>query len=594
MDTRKEALFTDFAVCTPKIHLSETRELFKWNVVPYETAGRKGNMLTSMLEGRPQPVSFDPALAGWYKIFVGQGPQNTNVNLQLKDDGTYTTIGWSTAAVPHLTVEEIYWKAADMTGQRVTISKLRGGLPQTAAIAWLRFVPMDDAEVAAAKADTARRDTKRVYATHDMHGMLLISDPADADDWRALMQGYEQSDVEWLSMENVIFFDGDTTTENENNFAYPRACDELVQKSLKKKMKPEVLRDLCAYTRGMGIKPCLSIRMGAWGIEYPFDQMYFANKFFEANKHLRCVDRDGTPIDALSYIYPEVQEYMLGQFETMADLDCDAVEMILSRGIPYVLFEQPFVDLFMARHGGEDPRYLPLDEPRVVALHCEVMTGFVRKLRARVDKKVGVHARVLTSLYDSRLAGIDAAQWAKEGLVTAIISYPQVFREVLEGDVWQEGAEKRLLDLDKYHKHALESPKSIILRRSDDIKVVQIPDSKGMPQGPDGQKERIAQFMELEKLYGVKVYIEIMPRRMSPIEYRDRALEIYAAGGERISLWDTYNRVPIRTEWSMMRRLGHKEELASYGSGEGEFYSRHRVLRIGDKDVSRYLPIWGG
>jgi len=113
-------------------------------------------------------------------------------------------------------------------------------------------------------------------------------------------------------------------------------------------------------------------------------------------------------------------------------------------------------------------------------------------------------------------------------------------------------------------------------------------------QGPKDQAERVGQFMALEKLYGVKVYIDIMPRWMPATEYRDRAMELYNAGCNGISLWDTYGRVPVRAEWSMLRRLGHKDELASYGSGEGEFYSRHRIVNIGGKDVSRYLPIWGG
>ena len=44
----------------------------------------------------------------------------------------------------------------------------------------------------------------------------------------------------------------------------------------------------------------------------------------------------------------------------------------------------------------------------------------------------------------------------------------------------------------------------------------------------------------------------------------------------------------------MMRRLGHKDELPGYGSGEGEFFRGTRLMKIGGKDVSRYKPAWGG
>ena len=81
---------------------------------------------------------------------------------------------------------------------------------------------------------------------------------------------------------------------------------------------------------------------------------------------------------------------------------------------------------------------------------------------------------------------------------------------------------------------------------------------------------------------------------MSTEEYRDRALELYGCGAERISLWDTYNRAPRKRPWTMISRLGHKQELASYDSGEGTLYSVQRILKVAGKDISRYLPAWGG
>jgi len=52
--------------------------------------------------------------------------------------------------------------------------------------------------------------------------------------------------------------------------------------------------------------------------------------------------------------------------------------------------------------------------------------------------------------------------------------------------------------------------------------------------------------------------------------------------------------VPHRILWTMMRRAGHRDELASYPSGEGELYSYHRITKYSDMDVSRYAPAWGG
>ena len=120
------------------------------------------------------------------------------------------------------------------------------------------------------------------------------------------------------------------------------------------------------------------------------------------------------------------------------------------------------------------------------------------------------------------------------------------------------------------------------------------PDSKGVLRGAANQKERIAEFMELEKRYGMKVYIEIMPRNLRPEQIRAKALEIYEAGGEHIGLWDTYGRASRKAEWSMWSRIGHKEELAELDNGEGSLYRPVRLLRIDGRSVRSYRPIWGG
>ena len=599
MSERKEVLFTNLGeICEPAKNISKIREFYKWVSVPYETKDIKGNMLLSLQKGRPEDVRLNPGLTGWYRIMVGHYSCNQYISLKLTSDKGFAYVAPGNAgSYGSHSIEEVYWKAADMTGESVVIHKHVKSDPYNAAIAWMRFVPMDDAEVAAFQADQARKDTKRIYATHDMHGQLIIGSPQSMDDWTVIVQNYEQSDVEWFSMENCFIYEGDASTGNPDNMTYPRQCDETIQHVIRDSYTPEALAHLVQYGHDMGLKMCGSTRMGAWGIECPYDQMYFVNKFMENNKEkCRCVDRDGSPIDALSYIYPEVRSYMIGQFIKMAKQGFDAVEMIFSRGVPYVLFEQPFVDRFMEKYG-EDPRYLALDEPRVTDLRCEVLTEFVKELREALDeaipeRKVGIHARCNFSLYDSRHIAVDVEEWAKQGLITAIISYPQRIREVLEGDLWQDEAHTKL-DLDKYYEYVRGERSSI--RHSGDVDFVEPwPDSRGVLKGPKDQKERVQEFMEIEKKYGVTVYLEIMPRFMSTAEYRRRAMELYELGAEHLSFWDTYNRVPNRVQWSMISRLGHKEELKDFTDGNGELYSYRRIMKIGGKDVSRYLPAWGG
>ena len=602
MDNRTEVVLSDLGrLCTPQEHIAPVREIGKWCATPYETNAYSGTMLVAAMESCVKPVTLDPQLTGWYRIFVGlqnDGEQRMeNLNLALSDDHVpmHFTNSALTPIYARHAVQETYWRAADLTGLTIEISSYAVQLG-VMGLAWFRFVPMDEAEVAAFQRDQARTDTKRIYATNDMHGMLCLYGLEGPEEWLSVVKDYAESDVEWFSMENISIFDGVPATGDLNTLAFGYPYDRRVQDGIGGKyFNMDMLRRVTEFGKGMGIKMCVSMRMGAWGIEFPDDQGYFDNRFKLDHPELRCIDRNGDPIDALSYVYPEVREYILDRFEAMAKTGCDAVEMIYNRGVPYVLFEQPFVDRFKAEYG-EDPRYLPLDDERVTSLRCAYMTEFVRELRARLDAVrpgIGLHARVQYSVYDARHVALDLETWCREQLITAIISYPQRIRETLNGDVWQDETHRKL-DLDKYTKHLRDVQESIIYRRQDFNTLPPMADSRGVLRGPKDQQERVDEFMRLEKEYGVTVYLEIMPRTMSTEAYRDRALELYDCGCEHISLWDTYNRVIRKVDWTMLRRLGHKEELRSYDSGEGTWYRLCRTMRIGGRDVSRYLPAWGG
>lgn len=604
METRKEVIFSELgSQCQPAEHISEQRERYKWNSVYFETPKVKGHFLASLGNGTPQNVTLDPKLTGWYRIFVAQpalwsSGQQSDLLLKLDNAPAFEHFSHTGQTLFSLhRIQEAHWCCADMTGRSIVIGKEKYGKGMDAALAWLRFVPMDEAEVEAFLADQARTDTKNIYATNDMHGMLCKFGYQNIDGWRSVVQDYVQSDVEWLSIENIRVFDGELETGDPDNFTFPRLVDERVQRMLKNSFTLDMVRQLVVFGHEKGLKMCGSVRMGCWGMEYPFDNMSFHNKFAKEHPEFRCVDRDGSAVFAQSFMYTETQDYIIGRLVEVAEQGMDAVELLAVRGVPYILFEQPFVDLFMARYG-EDPRPLPLDDERVVELKCEVLTGFIRRLRQRLDEicgkgKVRLHLRGMYCLYDNRLVGLDVEKLAAEGLIDAFICYPQRIREQLEGDIWQDESHTKL-DIDKLHDYAINAEKSIMYRKSDLYDAPPMADSRGVLQGPAGEKERVEEIAALENKYGVQVYFEVLPRLMPCADFRDRAAELYSYGAKRLSLWDTYDRVPRRILWTMMRRAGHREELASYPSGEGELYSYHRITKYADMDVSRYAPAWGG
>jgi hypothetical protein len=46
--------------------------------------------------------------------------------------------------------------------------------------------------------------------------------------------------------------------------------------------------------------------------------------------------------------------------------------------------------------------------------------------------------------------------------------------------------------------------------------------------------------------------------------------------------------------WTTVSRIGHKDELRTMNTGEGEQYRLLRISKIGACDISRYNPMWGG
>jgi hypothetical protein len=167
------------------------------------------------------------------------------------------------------------------------------------------------------------------------------------------------------------------------------------------------------------------------------------------------------------------------------------------------------------------------------------MTEFMRKVRKELDRyckenkikpmKISVHG--LNDGETNMFFGLDIAQWAKEGLVDEVIAYP-----------WNDGK----MDVDYY--------------------------------------------VNAVKGTGCRLYVEMMPRQMSPEDYRKKAMELYEKGLYGLSFWDTNARHPKLKQWSMITRLGHKDDLKNITDGNGTLYRVIPLKKIGGYKVDKYTP----
>ena len=576
----------------PKDAMSPYGLRTKWRVTPYSNDTVDGNMLSS-LDGDPPDLTFDPKLYGWYKIYL-HIPGTSKISLKLSSDRAFRMANSDYGSPFYM--ERVYWRSADMSGQSLILSRSVFALETKCYLSAVEFVPMTDEEVEEWKREEARTDTKRIYASDDMHNRVFEMNQPNYEDWLALVDFYEHSDVEWLSLEQIRTFVCDRLpSENVDDFAFLRKGDKKVQKEFFGLDYDRVLREVVSYGHEKGLKMSISLRMGAWGMAFPYDQYYFDCDFMVNHPELRTIDRNGEEVYALSYAYPEVQRFLVDELLNMARSGCDAVTLIAHRGIPYVLFEKPVADRFYELYG-EYPYEYPLDDPRLNKLHCDIMIEFFRMLRSELDSefgkgKVEIHLRGMFSLYDCKMIGLDLERLAAEGLLDAAVCHPQRHYDRLDGDVWQEGEDYKI-DLEKYTADARARCLGLCAHSGVNGFEPAYKNYRGELCGPETKEQWVDEWMSLEKNYGTKVYFDILPRVTPWEELRKRVVELYSLGAERFAMWDTYCRAQNTRYWIVGSKVGHKDEIADMSFvGESKLM---RVRKIGEPDVSRYNPLWGG
>jgi hypothetical protein len=146
---------------------------------------------------------------------------------------------------------------------------------------------------------------------------------------------------------------------------------------------------------------------------------------------LWCVDETGRPVPHLSLAQAEVQDRMIAILGEIAEnYDIDGLQFFFARGVPFVLFEPPFVERFEAKHG-RDPRTLPLDDRRVWAMRGDFMIEFLRKLRGRLDeigkrrrRRFDIAMTVMNRIETCAYFGQDLPRMIGERLVDMLVPFP--------------------------------------------------------------------------------------------------------------------------------------------------------------------------
>jgi len=575
---------TDLARCEPPSAVGRDAQLGRWHTVPYESEEFAGEMLAAGPETVAPEATYPLRLSGWHAISIGIHPTSQSEGdfhqalLKLSGDRAYTTLTWPPTGghFGRTHLHEIYWKTADLTGQRIAFRQLAIRVspgPEPGAlrcgpvrIAYIKLIPLNEQEVATLLADRHDSATRRLFAYNDVRGWMQDYRPTTEEEVRRQLEPYRDTDfarVYWeAALGDVTQYPSDVgrNTGMTRVDDYARVYDRLKVESWESfdRQGIDPFRVAVDYAHVLGLEFHACYRAGGWGYPVGINRRY--DHFYREHPELRCKDRNGQDVPRVSYAFPETQDLVVGILrEVVAKYPVDGVCMEFNRRPPYLWYEHPLVEKFTELHG-DDPRELPADEPRWLAYRATVLTEFMRRLRDEVEeaaqaggrpKRPGITALVLGVPEENRRYGLDVQTWAREGLIDTLIPY--------------SGAPLAL------------------------------PSAEDTWEGP----EQIAPFVAAVQGTQCRLVMNVMPYQMSPEAYRRMAAMLYDAGAEDLFFWGSgavnihnprVGRADFWPAWNALRRLGHREEIEAWmRAGEPTLDAPHIALRTLDGWNMRFV-----
>jgi len=544
---------SDMSNCIPKHALSRRRKKYHWQLIDYEAeGGLEGVLLNAGPETDAPDIVFPLNLSGWHSIYVGIWGRKLGeeldfkVKVRLKDDPCFVT--FTREKPSYSTIEEGFWKHADLTGQHLVIGQQKSGYTASASLAYVRLTSLSDEEVERIHQDRIRKDTKRLIAANDSFSDLFRKRPTTKKEISEMVEPYRFTDFKkvFLEIGSGGWFFGRGRLYGEGVEDFPRVGDRFVAESiqilLSKGINP--LKTAMEHAHSMGLEFHVSQRVELYTSPI-FEESN--DEFYGEHPEYRLIDRDGTEITGLSYAYPEVRKYFISLLKEAASYGADGAVVIYVRAPPIILYEKPLVEGFQKRYG-IDPRTLDERDEKWLQYRASFITQFMRELRQGMDevgeelgRRLETSAITLATGDENTFYGLDVDAWVKEGLIDNLIPYP------CRGDKSEEE-----IDMGYYAK--------------------------------------------VTKGTGCKLYPNVMPRRMPAEEFRSKAQTYYQAGADGLFFWDTNVRHDTTAMWDAIRRLGHVDELEEWAKKEKreEMPRTTELLKLGGHTMRRYSPFRGG
>lgn len=404
-----------------------------WRTIPYEAEGFSGVMLGCGETTSPQPVELRLGVTGPHRVSLGLYAYDTGeVRVRLTGDlccTRFSTPQHSVIEPP--VIHEVAWKECDLTGQNMFIEGACSGRPVPGALAYVRVEPIDSLPSPALGPEIWRG----MCISNDGCGVFRNSVHSRPED---ILEDFETI-PDSSCMKSLLWGNG-----NADNCNYPTTVGNPM--FLEKWLDPHLasdgrigipnlrrwresgwdsLRTVREYTRERSWELHVYIRMEAFAGCYPHEELVWSEFFYE-HPEWWCVDREGNPVNRLSYAYPEVQDHMLALISEILSYDPDGICLCLTRGIPVVLYESAMVDGFQKEYG-IDPRTLDELDPRWLDHQASTFTSFVIRAKALMGQNQRLSVMVPGNEADCRRWGLDVSGWVREGIIDDLYPVGQEF-----------------------------------------------------------------------------------------------------------------------------------------------------------------------
>ena len=531
---------SDMGLCMPRSALSTTPRAGHWRLIPYESDEVSGVMAFAGPITNVPDLTLPLDVKGWHAIHVGYATQvhgeHVAVKVRLSSDPCYQTIADDEDdGLSVMTIREVFWRYADLAGEEIRFRQhsTQSGIPGNDGpgrrSGGIAFV--------------------RLEALTEEQVERIRADRADLSKRRVIVS----NDGGFVAERNVTTEEGiievvdrfrdsdvgriDWSVVSGEITKYPsrigdnlheRDCD--VQFSPHAKIYVQNLRTLI----DQGLIPHEVAIRHAHRIGLKFYYMFrmalgpSSSPLYDERPDLSLVDRDGTPLPKLSFAFPEVQQRVLDLMDEVIDDEMDGINICWIRGLRVIGYEQPVIDAFREAYG-EDMRSVPGDDPRICEVQARFMTQFMKKVRALTDERGRRRGRPIP--------------------ICAMVSGPiaAALRDACDIRTW---VAEKLID---------EMVGAAVMTR----------------------------YLQ-ENGLGEHIYCGPQGRDA----YRAAAVLLAETGADGLFIWDAIAVQNLANHWSMIRRLGHTEEVID--GRDDKLDTRHIPLKtLGGIDVCHTQP-WGG